>query len=69
MMGIGATIGLFLVIFLVINLVAAAPGRPEIRDVVRVGLRHFVMGSVIIIVASAALYFLFNWLISRPPLW
>jgi hypothetical protein len=60
---------LFLVIFLVINLVAAVPGRATVREITRAGLRHFVVGTVIVVVSCVVLYFLMNWLISLPPLW
>ena len=69
MISLGMSILLFLPIFLVVNLVAAMPGRESIRTAVRVGVRHFVYGTVIIFAASALLHFLMVWLLNHPPLW
>ena len=60
---------LFLPLFLVINLVAAVPGREDLKDVVKVGFRHFNVGTVTLIVISVVLYFLMGWLIDIEPLW
>ena len=60
---------LFLPLFLVINLVAAVPGREDLKDVVKVGFRNFYVGTVTLIVISVVLYFLMGWLIDIEPLW
>jgi hypothetical protein len=60
---------LFLPVFLVVNLVAAVPGRADLRDAARAGLRTFVVGTVVLIVVSTILFFLMGWMITRPPLW
>ncbi|NRA95803.1 MAG: hypothetical protein HRU14_06290, partial [Planctomycetes bacterium] len=49
---------LFLPLFLVINLVAAVPGRADLKDVAKVGFRHFYTGTAMLIGTSAVLYFL-----------
>ena len=59
----------FLPLFLVVNLVAAVPGRDELKNAMRVGFRHFVTGTLILFVGCAAFYWLMEWLISIPPLW
>lgn len=59
---------LFLPLFLAVNIVAAAPGRESLRDILRAGLRHFVIGTVILVAASAGIYLLMEWVLSRPPL-
>lgn len=69
MLSIWVTALLFLPVFLVINLVAASPGREDLRAIARLGFRHFVIGTVAVFAGSAVLYFLMNWLISIRPLW
>ncbi len=59
----------FLPVFLIINVVAAVPGRPDVRTAVKAGLRHFAIGTLTLIVSCAVLHLLMSWLISRPPLW
>ena len=60
---------LFIPLFLVINLVAAVPGRSDLKDVAKVGFRHFYTGTAMLIGASTVLYFLLGWLIGIEPLW
>lgn len=60
---------LFLPLFLVINLVAAVPGREDLKDVAKVGIRHFYLGTTTLVVVSCVLYFLMGWLIDIEPLW
>lgn len=69
MISLWMSIVLFLPVFLAINLAAAIPGRPVLRDALRIGFRHFVVGTAVIFAGSAALHFLMEWLIRRPPLW
>ena len=60
---------LFIPLFVVINLVAAVPGRSDLREVVRVGMRHAIVGAVTLIVVSFVLYFLMGWVIGTQPWW
>lgn len=60
---------LFLPLFLVINLVAAVPGRDDLKDVVKVGFRHFYAGTTALVVVSAVLYFFMGWVITSEPWW
>ena len=60
---------LFLPLFLVINLVAAVPGRTDLKEIAKVGMRHFYAGTATLIVVSIVLYFLMGWLIDIEPLW
>lgn len=60
---------LFIPLFLVINLIAAVPGRDDLREVVKVGVRHACVGAIALIVISAVLYFLMGWILTTEPLW
>lgn len=60
---------LFIPLFLVVNLIAAAPGRDDLKDAVRVGLRHSLFGTVALVVISTVLYFLMGWIIDSRPWW
>lgn len=59
---------LFLPIFLAVNLIAAIPGRADLKEALRVGLRHFLYGTLIVVVSCVVLHYLMVWLIARPPL-
>jgi len=69
MMTLWMSIVLFLPVFLAVNLVASLPGHADIKAALRTGVRHFVVGTVIILVGSAILHFLMVWLLGRGPLW
>jgi len=69
MLDITTALLLFLPLFLVVNLLAALPGRRDLREVVKVGLRHTGLGAAVLIGVCIACHFLFGWLLSRPPLW
>ena len=69
MIGLGTTIALFIPVFLVLELLTAAPGRRELRDVVRVGVRSFGRHLVYIALGCAALHFLTEFMHGRAPLW
>jgi hypothetical protein len=63
------TIALFLPVFLVLELVSAAPGRPDLDQVVRHGLRNFGRHLVYLALICAALHFFAEFMVRRNPLW
>jgi hypothetical protein len=63
------TIALFLPAFLVLELVSAAPGRPDLEQVVRHGLRNFGRHVVYLALICAALHFFSELMVRRSPLW
>ncbi len=68
-MSLWATIALFVPVFLCLELVSAAPGRPDLDQVVRHGLRNFGRHLVYLAVICAALHFFAEIMIRRAPLW
>lgn len=60
---------LFIPVFLIVNIVAAVPGRRDLREALRVGIRHFVYGTVALLAAGGVLFLLMEWLTRRTPLW
>jgi hypothetical protein len=68
-MSLGTTIALFLPAFLVLELVSAAPGRPDLDQVMRHGLRNFGRHLVYLVLICAGLHFFAEFMVSRPPLW
>jgi len=60
---------LFIPLFVVINLIAAVPGRDDLKDAVRVGLRHAGQGVVALVGISFVLYFLMSWVLTSEPWW
>ena len=69
MTSLPVTILLFLPVFLAVNIAAAIPGRADLKDAVRVGMRHFLYGTVIIAAGTVLLHLLMVWLLDREPLW
>lgn len=63
------TIALFLPAFLVLELVSAAPGRPDLDMVMKHGLRNFGRHVVYLVLICAGLHFVSEFLVRRPPLW
>lgn len=68
-MSLWATIALFLPVFLVLELVSAAPGRPDLDQVIRHGLRNFGRHLVYLVAICAALHFFTVFMVNRAPLW
>ncbi|HMS16794.1 MAG TPA: hypothetical protein PKA37_08125 [Planctomycetota bacterium] len=60
---------LFLPLFLLVNMVAAVPGRRDLKEAARVGFRHFVVGTVVLLIVGTALFLLMAWFTRRTPLW
>jgi hypothetical protein len=60
---------LFLPLFLLVNFVAAVPGRKDLKEAMRVGFRHFVVGTIVLIVAGTLLFLLMDWFTRRTPTW
>jgi hypothetical protein len=63
------TVALFIPVFLALELVSAAPGRPDLDQVIRHGLRNFGRHLVYLVVICAGLHFFTNFMVQRPPLW
>jgi hypothetical protein len=68
-MSLGAMILLFLPVFLVLELVSAAPGRMDLGMVARHGVRNFGRHLVILIVVCVGLHLFTEFMIDRAPLW
>jgi hypothetical protein len=68
-MSLGATIALFLPVFLVLELISAAPGRKDLDQVVRHGLRNFGRHVVYLVLICAGLHFFTEFMVHRAPLW
>jgi hypothetical protein len=68
-MTLGLTVALFLPVFLVLELISAAPGRPDLDQAIRHGLRNFGRHFVYLVIICAALHFLTNFMVGRAPLW
>jgi hypothetical protein len=68
-MSLGTTIALFLPAFLVLELLSAAPGRPDLDQVMRHGLRNFGRHVVYLVLICAGLHFFAEFMVRRPPLW
>jgi hypothetical protein len=68
-MSLWMTIALFIPVFLVLELVSAAPGRPDLDQAVRHGLRNFGRHLVYLVLICAGLHVFTNFMVSRPPLW
>ena len=59
----------FIPVFFAVNLLAAIPGQDDLGLAIRAGVRNFIVGSGFMAGGCALLYFVFEWLLSRPPLW
>jgi hypothetical protein len=68
-MSLWVTIALFLPAFLVLELVSAAPGRPDLDEVMRHGCRNFGRHVVYLVLICAGLHFFSEFMVRRPPLW
>jgi hypothetical protein len=68
-MSLALTFVLFLPVFLVLELVSAAPGRPSLDQVVRHGLRNFGRHLVYLVLICAGLHFFTSFMVKVPPLW
>jgi hypothetical protein len=64
-----ATIALFLPVFLVLELVSAAPGRPDLDQVLRHGFRNFGRHVVYLAIICAGLHFFSEFMVRHSPLW
>ncbi len=60
---------LLLPLLLGINLMAALPGRSDLKQVWRVALRAFMSWVVGLIGISVVLYFVMDWVIAGTPWW
>ena len=60
---------LFFPLFLAINLVAAVPGRESLKEAVRIGVRHTIVGTTVLVVVSTVLFFFMSWMSGLEPLW
>lgn len=69
MIDLGLSIALFLPLFLVVNVLAAIPGRRDLGAAIRLGVRHAVVGSLVLTAVCVVCYFAFGWLLVNPPLW
>lgn len=58
----------FLPLFFVVNVLAAVPGRDDLGEAVKVGLRHFIVGTLGIWGAALAIHYGVGFLIDMPPL-
>lgn len=67
-MSVAATIGLFLPVFLCLELSMAAPGRDCMKDVLRSGVRNFARHAVLLTLGVLAFHFVTGWFVSRGPL-
>jgi hypothetical protein len=68
-MSFAVTVALFLPVFLVLELVSAAPGRPDLDEVIRHGLRNFGRHLVYLVAICAALHFFTSFMVRTSPLW
>ena len=59
---------LFLPLFIVVNLVASVPGREDLSQALRIGLRHTLKGLAIFVLATVAVHFVLGWGIDHGPL-
>jgi hypothetical protein len=63
------SLGLFIPVFLCLELVSAAPGRESTKDVVKRGLRNFGRHFVLLALGAAAFHYVTAFFLGRPPLW
>ena len=67
-MSLGLAFILFVPVFLAINVLAAIPGRDDLRQALKVGVRHFAIWSAVLIGAAIVLDLLILFLKGTHPL-
>jgi hypothetical protein len=67
-LSLGASILLVIPVMLVISLVGAAPGKPDLQTAFRAGVRQFIVGTLSLLVGALLFSLLAGSLLGRPPL-